>query len=140
MPRKTDLPSFGSEYEQLLLRAHADLITAGKGEFTVQFENPNIALSMRGRVYAYFRALRQSTARPDLTALCDGIGIRAAGSAMVMFRDEDALDRVRLRNALGLAPGFDQGIEIRGVLAPESGHSSNLDRLREIRERKTTKG
>jgi len=70
MPLPTTLKGFGSEYEQCLLRAHAAL-SEGSEEYVIQFASPNIATSMRGRVYAYFKALRNSTERPDLTALSD---------------------------------------------------------------------
>ena len=134
MPLPTTLKGFGNEYEQCLLRAHNALST-GAEEYVIQFASPNIATSMRGRVYAYFKALRNSTERPDLTALCTDVSLRCAGSALVFFRSEDALDRVRMREALGLQPGFD-AVETRGVIAPDSSLTANMEKLTAIRKRK----
>lgn len=135
MTRTTSLSSFGGEYEQAILRAVEGLKSAD--EYAIQFEAPNIATSMRGRFYAFFKAVRASKDRPDLAGLITGISIRIAGSAMVFFRDEDALDRVRLRNALGLVDGWDDAGASTGVIAPVSGQTDALDRLRAIRDRKS---
>jgi hypothetical protein len=103
----------------------------------VQFESPNIAMSMRGRTYAFFKAVRASKDRPDLAGIITGLSLRVAGSALVFFRDEDALDRVRWRNALGLVDGWDDAGASTGVVAPTSGQTDALDRLRAIRNRNT---
>ena len=135
MPRRTDLPSFGKSYEQLLLRAHSSLST-GAEEFTVQFDSPNVAKSIRGRCYAYFKAIRSSKDRPDLAALLDGISIRTAGSALVFFRRGEELDELAIRRALGLGDGFDEIGAARGVLVPQSAHTDALEKLKSIRGRK----
>ena len=135
MPRKTDLQSFGQSYEQLLLRAHAAL-SSGQDEFAVQFDAPNIAKSIRSRVYSYFKAIRSSKDRPDLATLLDGISIRCAGSAMVFFRRGEELDEMALRRALGLGNGFGEIGATNGLLAPTSGQTDALDKLKRIRERK----
>ena len=132
MPRKTDLSSFGQSYEQLLLRAHESLRVGGSGEYTVQFDSPNIAMSIRGRTYAYFKALRSSKDRPDLASLLDGISIRVAGSAMVFFRRGEELDELAIRKALGI----DAGLSSPGLIAPKSAQTDALDKLKRIRERK----
>lgn len=134
MPRKTDLASFGPSYEQLLLRAH-EALSSGRGDFTVQFEAPNIALSIRGRTYAYFKALRSSKERPDLASLLDGISIRTAGSALVFFRRGDELDEIAIRNALGLSRNGNM-LGSRGLLTPQSSHTDALERLKRLRSNK----
>lgn len=134
MPRKTDLPSFGASYEQLLLRAH-EALSGGRSDFTIQFEAPNIALSIRGRVYAYFKAIRASKDRPDLAMLLDGLSIRTAGSALVFFRRGDELDEIAIRNALGLSKDGDM-LGSGGLIAPQSSHTDALDRLKRLRANK----
>lgn len=135
MPRKNTLDTFGPEFEQLLLRAdHA--LRNGSPEFAVQFSSPNLAAKLRFRAYAYFRALKSSPDRPDLTAMCTDLSIRTASSALVFFRTQDSADARALRTALGLPEGFADTQRITGVIAPSSGHSANLEKLNEIRNRK----
>ena len=135
MGRSTDLTHYGPEYEQLLLRAEEGL--HDKDEYTVQFASNNVATSIRTRTYGYFKALRESGKRPDLCAISTGLSMRVAGSALVFFRRENAADAVALRNALGLPDGFAEGGGNVGmVVAPQSGLSSHLQKLDEIRSRK----
>lgn len=134
MPRTPDLSSYGPEYEQLLLRAAEALKT--KDEFAVQFDSNNVAASLRTRTYGYFKALRSCNNRPDLSAISSGLSMRIAGSALVFFRRENAADVVALRAALGLADGFNDNGENAGVIAPNSGLSSHLEKLEAIRSRK----
>lgn len=131
MPRAESLSSFHPSYEQLLLRAHAHLSEKGD-EFTIQFDSPNKASGMRLRVYAYFRALKSSTARPDLTALCGDLSVRCAGCALVLFRKGEGLDGEDLRAALGLEPGFHETNQ-PGLAAPSHAHASDLARLHALR-------
>jgi hypothetical protein len=135
MPRTTSLNRFGDEYEQALLRADL-VLSSGQSEYSIQFDTPNIAMSMRGRMYAYFKAIRQSTDRPDLAGLCSRMSLRRAGCALVFFREENALDRERLRKALGLAPGFNDTGASTGVVAPQSSHTDALEQLKRIRSNK----
>ena len=135
MPRTPDLSSYGTEYEQLVLRADAEL-AKGIDEYTVQFDSPNMANSIRTRAYGYFKAIRNSATRPDLAAISTGLSMRIAGSALVFFRRENAADAVAIRAALGLAEGFADGHETTGVIAPNSGLSSHLEKLEAIRSRK----
>lgn len=121
---------FLPEYEQLLLRAAASL--QSDNEYPIQFATPKLANSVQARFRAYVRALKSSNDRPDLTAACANISTRIAGSALVFFRREDSVDAVAIRDALGLAPGFADGADNRGVIAP----STHLDALKRIRERK----
>jgi hypothetical protein len=134
MPRLNTLESFGDEYEQLLLRVHEAL--ENQKEYAVQFDESGTASSMRTRVYQYFKALRNSTSRPDLTALCTNVSLRTAGAALVFFHSSDTTDKIALRKALGLSDGFADGTDTRGVIAPQSGLSSHLDKLASIRSRK----
>ena len=140
MPRSNKLESFGPAYEQLLLRAYNKIFVEKEEEFTIQLPNPKVANSIRMRMYTFFRVLDKSGTRPDLSFQCKYLSMRLAGSALIFYHVNEDVESKILREALGLAPGFDEGLDTRGVLAPESGHSSNLDRLREIRDRKTTKG
>lgn len=134
MPRTPDLSSYGPEYEQLLLRAGEALNSTN--EFAVQFADNNTANSIRTRTYGYFKALRSNATRPDLCAVCSGLSMRVAGSALVFFRRENSADAVALRHALGLADGFSDGNQSAGVIAPNSGLSSHLEKLEAIRSRK----
>lgn len=136
MPRNNSLENYGPEYEQLLLRASNGL-SQKSSEFVVQFERPDIATSIRARTYGYFKALRTSNLRPDLSALATNISMRIAGSALVFFRRENSEDVVAIRNALGLDAGFAEHGGIAGVVAPTSGQTDALDRLRAIRNRNT---
>lgn len=133
MPRSNELSDFGPEYEQLLLRVHEGLQHGT--EFTIQFNSQNVADTVRSRAYAYMRALKDGT-RPDLSAIANQFSIRRAASALVFYRKSDAPDAVALREALGLADGFADGTSTTGVIAPQTGLSSHLNKLREIRERK----
>lgn len=135
MPRTPTLASYGPEYEQLILRADHELST-GREEYAVQFDTPNIARAIRTRAYGYFKALRNDGKRPDLTGICTNLSMRIAGSALVFFRCENSVDAVAIRNALKLEIGF-ADVETRGVIAPESGLSTHMERLKEIRERKS---
>lgn len=127
---KKALESYGPEYEQMLLHAHEHL---QRGEmFEVPFATEGIATTIKMSVYRYFQALRESPKRPDLAALCAEISMRTTNNMLVFFRRGDSLDAIAIRNALGLAPGFADGSDSRGVIAP----STHLDTLKRIRERK----
>lgn len=121
---------FPPEYEQLLLRAATNLPSCL--EWAVQFTTPKIAESVQARYRAYVRAIKGSTDRPDLASVATNISTRVAGSALVFFRREDSVDAMAIRDALGLSPGFADGSDSRGVIAP----STHLDTLKRIRERK----
>jgi hypothetical protein len=131
MAKKRSLLDFGREFEALLTRAHSAL-ASGQSEFTVQFDSPEIAHSVRFNTYAYFKALRNSADRPDLTAMCQSISMRLASSAVVFYRSIDSNAAMAIRTALQL-PSTDSGVSIS--TAPASGLDGNLDRLRAIRER-----
>lgn len=121
---------FLPEYEQLLLRAAHAL--QSNSEFAVQFTTDKIVNSVQARFRAYVRSLKSTGDRPDLTAAATNISTRVAGTALIFFRREDSVDAMAIRDALGLSPGFADGSDTRGVIAP----NTHLDRLREIRNRK----
>lgn len=127
---QTSVHTFGPEYEQLLLRLHEALKRAP--EFALQFPDPTAAHRMQARVRSYIRALKRDGNRPDLIGLCADVSSRLAGSAIVFYRAANAPDAIMLRHALGLSPGFADGSDTRGVIAP----STHLDTLKRIRERK----
>lgn len=134
--RKT-LDSFGPEYEQLLLRAHTELNSPTNValEFTVQFADVKVSSSVQMKFREYLRVLRRSSQRPDLVAISMPISTRVAGAALVFFRRENSVDAIAIRHALGLADGFaDNGGG--DVLAPQSGHTDAVSRLRQMREAK----
>jgi len=131
MVKKRTLLDFGPEFEALLTRAHSAL-SAGQPEFTVQFDAPEIAHSVRFNTYAYFKALRNSSDRPDLTAMCQSISMRLASSAVVFYRSIDSNAAAAIRDALKL-PRMDSGVS--ASVAPPSGLDGNLERLRAMRDR-----
>lgn len=129
MPAPRDPKDYGPEYEQLLLHAHEAL--QSRAEFTVQFASPTIANRIQAKFRAYVRALKASTTRPDLCALCVDVSTRVAGSALIWFRAENSEDCVAIRAALGLSRGFSD-TNSAGVIV-QSGH---MEKLKRIRERK----
>jgi hypothetical protein len=135
MPRKTTIDAFRPEFEQLLLRAHAHLST-GAREFAIMFASNRVSASIRARTYQYFAALRASTTRPDLVALCEGLSMRCMDEVLVFFRSEDSLEATALRTALGLDRGFNDTNQTRGLIAPASSLTSHVEKLRAIRENK----
>lgn len=137
MPRTTRLTSYGAEYEQLLLRAHAHLSNAEVGdEFALDLQSPQAANSLRSKVYAYWAAVRASD-RVDLIPLLDPLALRLAGSTLIIFRREDSWDAKALRDALGLARGFADGTGVQGLVAPAT-QTAALAKLTEIRSRKNS--
>ena len=134
MPRKNELKDFGPEFEQMLLRAYGEL-RAGKDEFAVDFASQKLAHNVKFRLYAYFKALRESPDRPDLTALLPSLSMRATGCTLFFFRKGDEPAAEAIRNALGLPKGFADGPTTSDVLKSPSPLDNNLARLREVRER-----
>lgn len=134
MPRKNDLPSFGPEFEQLLLRAHSHLLQ-GHDEFPIDFTSQSLASSLRFRVYSYFKALRDSTSRPDLTALQTPLSLRVQGCTLFIYRRGEDTDAMALRIALGLPKGFADGPRDSDVLLAPTTLDKHRERLRTIRDR-----
>lgn len=134
MPKGVKLADFGPEFSQLLLRVDKAL-SSGKDDFTIQFATVDLAHALRFRIYAYFKALRSCVDRPDLAAMCSGVSIRIAASALVFYRRGEDKESAALRDALGLEKGFSDGPSSDDVLIPASTLDSNLSQLRELRAR-----
>jgi hypothetical protein len=126
------LQDFGPEFEQVLLRADAAL-REGKPEYAIDFAEPRIAANLRFRLYAYFKALRETPSRPELTAMSEDISMRVAGSSLVFYRSNDTADAAALRDAMGLPKDFAAGPSRSDVIQPPSPLDRNLERLRSIR-------
>lgn len=119
MPRSKHSADYGPEYEQLLLRAYTSLQTRPGEDYTIQLETPNVSASLKAKIYAYLRSLREENARPDLVAMAGTLSLRCAGCAVVFFRRQDSWDARALRNALGLDEDFAQdAAESSGVVIP----------------------
>jgi len=132
MPKGKQMKDFGPEFEQMLLRVDKAMLQ-GVDDFPVQFGAQTIAHSLRFRIYQYFQALRASGDRPDLTAMCSGLSMRVAGSALVFYRRGEDKESEALRNALGLEKGFADGPTTPGVTVAESALTTNLEELARIR-------
>jgi hypothetical protein len=132
MPKGKQLADFGQEFEQLLLRIDSSM-RAGADEAPIDFANHKLAHSLRFRIYQYFQALRASGDRPDLTAMCSGLSMRVAGSALVFYRRGEDKESAALRDALGLEKGFADGPSTHGVTTPTSTLTTNLEELARIR-------
>lgn len=134
MPKGKQMKDFGPEFEQLLLKIDKAM-SSGADESTIQFATQALAHSLRFRIYQYFQALRASGDRPDLTAMCSGLSMRVAGSALVFYRRGEDKESAALRDALGLEKGFADGPSTPGVATPDTVLSANIDQLMAIRAR-----
>lgn len=132
MPKGKQLSDFGQEFEQLLLRIDSAM-RGGADESPVQFATPALAHSLRFRIYQYFQALRASGNRPDLTAMCSGLSMRVAGSALVFYRRGEDKESAALRDALGLEKGFADGPTTPGVAEPSTALTGYLEQLAQLR-------
>ena len=93
-------PTFGPEYEQLLLTAFASL------PFSFPLESPRHVKAFSAKVYQYFRVLRQENLRLDLIEMADSLTLCGDGNSLVFQLKEDNWDNALIRNVLGLAKGF----------------------------------
>jgi hypothetical protein len=134
MPRRNALNSFGPEFEQLLLQA-AKALQSGLPEYAVEFASQKSAHSVKFRMYSYMKALRESTDRPDLTALCTRISLRTVSCSLYFYRSGDDLDAKAIREALKLPEGFADGPTRAGVAAPDTPLTAHVEQLRAIRTR-----
>ena len=134
MPRSTRIVTYGPEYEQLLLLAFA-----AEGEKRFPLPSYSLALSLKMRVYAYFKALRTERSRPDLIEKADQLSVRVDGPDLILFRREDAWDKQLLRSAMGLEKGFaDSGQE--GILIAKSPTDLLMEKLATLRQEKARNG
>jgi hypothetical protein len=127
MPRTTRTAAFGPEYEQLLLLAFES-----QGEKWFQFNSASVALSMKRKVYAYWKALRTENLRPDLVEKSNLLSLRVEGGSLVVFRREDAWDAKALRASMGLEKGFADALS-SGVLVAKSPTDELVERLYKLR-------
>lgn len=135
MAKLRTLRDFGPEFEALLTRADAAL-RSGQSEFVVDFLDSKAAHSVRFNCYAYFKALRNDRARPDLVVACQDLSMRLAGGALVFYRSNDSNAAAAIRAALNL-PKID---DVLTTIAPmASTLDGNLERLRELREGRVSK-
>jgi hypothetical protein len=99
MPRSTRPAAYGPEYEHFLLTFKA------QGRVTIPLPSPGHAATFRGKLYAYFKALRKSSQRQDLIAIVDSLSLTIDGCSVCAFPIEDSWDNCALRDALGLKKG-----------------------------------
>lgn len=132
MPKGKQLSDFGPEFEQMLMRVDKAFLS-GADEFPIDFATHKLAHALRFRIYSYFNALRVCGDRPDLAAMCSGLSMRIAGTALVFYRRGEDKESAALRDALGLEKGFADGPSTPGVAEPSTTLSANLDQLRALR-------
>lgn len=135
MPKLKTLRDFGPEFEAILTRADTALRT-GQSEFIVDFIDSKAAHTVRFNCYAFFKAIRASSERPDLVVACQDLSMRLAGGSLVFYRSNDSTAAAAIRNALNLP-------KIDNLLNTQSPRPStldgNLERLREMREGRGSK-
>jgi hypothetical protein len=127
MPRSTQLKDFGSEFEELLRRVDKAM-REGQPEFSIDFADQKIAHSLRFRILKYFKALRSTTDRLDLTSMAEDVSVRVVGCTLHFYRRGDDKDAVALRDALGMGRS--------APIATPSTLDSNRELLRQIRQSK----
>ena len=127
MPRTSRVAAYGAEYEQLTLLAFS-----AEGEKAFTFSSASLANSMKGKVYAYWRALRTENLRPDLIEKSNQRSMRVDVTSLVFFRREDSWDAKLLRDAMGLEKGFADTLG-EGVLVAKSPTDLLVDRLEALR-------
>lgn len=117
---------FPPEYEQLLLAAYSDL------PFTFPCKTPELAKSMRLRMYYYFRRLRDEHIRMDLVEMADSISLVVQDRTLVFQSKSDNWDAKLIREGLQ-ASGIPAGQELH---LPELMGSKLKKQITAIRERK----
>lgn len=127
MPRSTQLKDFGSEFEELLRRVDKAM-REGRPEFSIDFAEQKIAHSLRFRILKYFKALRSTTDRLDLTSMAEDVSVRVVGCTLHFYRRGDDKDAAALRDALGM--------DRSAPIATPSTLDSNRELLRQIRQSK----
>jgi hypothetical protein len=99
MPRSSRPAAYGTEYELFLRRAVTD------GGFSLALPSNSHARAFRGKLYAYFKALRKDLSRPDLITMCDSLSLAVEGCCVRAFPVADSWDNCLLRDALGIEKG-----------------------------------
>ena len=87
---------FGAEYEQLLLTVWK------RTPFRFPFDTNKGARSMRAKMYAYFRFLRQENLRLDLVEMADALTLTIEDNVLILQRNEETWDHESIRNILGI--------------------------------------
>lgn len=126
MPRSRHAATYGPEYEHMLNQA----FTAGG--FSVPCPTPHHAAVLRGKIYAYFSALRRGGLRPDLVEKAQQFAVvieaSDSGSAVALRPRSSSWDNMLLRSALGLDTNAVPPLA-------ETSQSLLVKRLHEIREK-----
>ena len=131
MPRSTRPATYGPEYEHFLLQFKA------QGHVTIPLPSPGHAATFRGKLYAYFKALRKANTRPDLITIVDSLSLTIDSNAVCAFPIEDSWDNCALREALGLEKGA--ALPAATPLQPPSEPTAQeklLDKLASLRARR----
>lgn len=131
MPRSQRTVTYGAEYEQLLLRAHG----MPNSSYHLEFASPTQARSLQAKVYAYFKALRKESQRPDLIQMSDDLAMRVEGCKLHFFRKEDSWDAIAIRKALGLEKGFAELGGVQVAVSPAA-KDAMIDKLADLRKGK----
>lgn len=122
MTSPKSLHSFGPEYEHLLNAAFANPPLA------VPMPSERHAKSFRGKLYAYFAALRSANLRPDLIEKANALALTLEGPAVVLRLRSASWDNVLIRSALGLDVG-------EAPALPMTSQDALLARLAQIRQK-----
>lgn len=125
--------TYGPEYEQLLLAAHA------QPAFRFPLETPGKARIMKAKIYGYFRALREENLRLDLIEMADQLSLTITDNLIVFSKKADAWDSAAIRNVLGLSESFNEnGNTGSGELhVPDLLQNRLVKRIAEIRDRQS---
>ena len=122
MPRSKALSSFGPEYEHMLQTAFASPPLA------LPMPSERHAKTFRGRVYAYFAALRADNLRPDLIEKADALAVSVRGAAVFLDLRTASWDNLLIRSALGLPDGESPAL-------PRTSQDALIERLQQLREK-----
>jgi len=88
--------AFGPEYEQLLLTVWEST------PFRFPTASPAAMRALRGKVYAYFRHLRQENLRLDLVEMADSLTLVMEDSTLIFQKHSETWDHQLIRNTLGI--------------------------------------
>lgn len=122
MTRSLSPQSYGPEFEHLLVAAFAN------PPLTVPLPSERHAKTFRGKLYAYFSALRTANLRPDLIEKADALTLSVDGPAVTLSLRANSWEAVAIRLALGLSEGSVPEL-------PRTTQDALLDKLAEIRKK-----